>query len=93
MAENTIEDDKRLIRDFILRHVHGEPLDDDEDLFAGGYVNSLFAVQMLLWIERAFGLRVDDKDLDSTNFWSVNAITAFVTDRRVSAGGAAWTSN
>ncbi|MFI8930668.1 acyl carrier protein [Streptomyces sp. NPDC053474] len=93
MTEDRTEDDKRLVRDFISEHVHGVPVDDNEDLFADRYVSSLFAVQLVMWVERAFGLRVDGKDLDFANFSSVNAIAAFVADRRIPAGGTVWTSN
>ncbi|WP_330343213.1 acyl carrier protein [Streptomyces sp. NBC_00557] len=93
MADDKAEDDKRLIRDFIAEHTHGVLVDDDEDLLAGGYVNSLFAVQMVLWVERTFGIRVDGADLDFANFSSVDAVAAFVAGRRTPAGGAVWTSN
>lgn len=85
------EDHRQLIRDFVRAQVHGTP-EDDEDLFQGGYANSLFAVQLVLWVEQTFDLRVDGHDLAFTHFSSVDAIAAFVAHKHNRAGGAAWTS-
>ena len=87
------DDDKNRIRAFIAEHVHEVPVDDDEDLFAGGYVNSLFAVQLVMWVERTFGLQVGSRDLDFANFSTINAVAAFVDGKRTPAGGGAWTSH
>ncbi|WP_406192409.1 phosphopantetheine-binding protein [Streptomyces sp. NBC_01017] len=87
------EDDKHLIREFISTNMQGVPVDDDEDLFASGYVNSLFAVQLVMWIERTFDLQLVGKDLDFANFSTIDAIAAFVDGKRTLAGGGAWTSN
>jgi acyl carrier protein len=54
---------------------------DDEDIFAMGFVNSLFAMQLIAWIENEFRLKVEDEDLDLQNFNSVSAIARF-TERK-----------
>jgi methoxymalonate biosynthesis acyl carrier protein len=87
------DDGKDLIRDFLADHVHGVEVDDDEDLFASGLVNSLFAVQLVMWVERTHGLKVSGGDLDFANFRSVSAIAQFVQRKKSIAGGRAWTSN
>jgi acyl carrier protein len=87
------EDDRHLIRAFITTHGHGVPVDDDEDLFACGYVNSLFAVQLVMWVEKTFDLQVGGSDLDFVNFSTVDAIVDFVDRKRIQTGGTAWTSN
>ncbi len=51
---------------------------DDEDLFASGLVNSLFAMQLVLFVEKEFSIKVDNEDLDLDNFRSVSAITGFI---------------
>ena len=67
-----------LIRDFVSQHVNGVELADAEDIFATGYVNSLFAVQLVMWVERTFGSPVAGADLDIANFRTIDAIDAFV---------------
>ena len=69
---------KESLRRFIQHSVQLPQLSDDEDLFATGIVNSLFAVQLVTFIEKTFGLEVESEDLEIRNFRSLNAATAFV---------------
>jgi len=69
---------KESLRRFIQHSVQLPQLADDEDLFATGIVNSLFAVQLVTFIEKTFGLEVEAEDLEIRNFRSLNAATAFV---------------
>jgi methoxymalonate biosynthesis acyl carrier protein len=87
------DDATGMIRDFLAAHIHGAEVEDDEDLFAGGLVNSLFAVQLVMWLERTYELRVSGDDLDFANFRSVSAIAEFVRRKAPLAGGHAWTSD
>lgn len=59
-------------------------VNDDDDLFAAGLVNSLFAMQLVLFVEKKFSIKVENQDLDIANFRSVNTITQFV-QRKVSS--------
>jgi methoxymalonate biosynthesis acyl carrier protein len=56
-------------------------VEDDEDLFASGLVNSLFAMQLVLFVEKEFAIKVENHDLDIANFRSVNAITSFIQQK------------
>ena len=69
---------KEEIKGFIQRSIQIPQLADDEDLFATGIVNSLFAVQLVTFIERTYGLEVQPEDLEIRNFRSLNAAAAFV---------------
>ena len=69
---------KETVRGFILRSITIRKLDDDDDLFESGIVNSLFAVQLMTFIEKTFAIEVGMDDLDIDNFKSLNAATAFV---------------
>jgi acyl carrier protein len=71
-------DIKQALREFILRSVRIARLDDDEDLFESGIVNSLFAVQLMTFVEKTFGIEVASDDLEINNFRSLNATAAFV---------------
>jgi acyl carrier protein len=51
---------------------------DDEDIFASGLVNSLFAMQLVLFIEKEFSIKVENEDLDYDNFRTLNAIVGFI---------------
>lgn len=69
---------KQKIRGFLGRFFRKHELQDDEDIFALGFVNSLFAMQLVMFIEKEFQVKVDNKDLDFKNFRSISAIADFV---------------
>lgn len=71
------------VRAFLARHFSYE-LQPDENIFALGFVNSLFAMQLVLFVEREFGINVENDDLSIDNFKTVNAIVALV-DRKLGA--------
>ena len=69
---------KETVKRFILSSIAIADLDDDDNLFESGIVNSLFAVQLVTFIEKTFAMEVKMDDLDIDNFKSLNATTAFV---------------
>jgi acyl carrier protein len=81
-----MNDMKDRVRQFLSQHIGGHSLKDDEqDVFALGFVNSLFAMNLIAWIEREFQIAVEDADLDIANFNTVNAIAGFAQRKRQSA--------
>lgn len=69
---------KQQLRTFLARFMHNRELLDDEDIFALGILNSLFAMQLVTFVEKEFSIKVEDEDLDVDNFKSVNAIANLV---------------
>jgi acyl carrier protein len=67
-----------IIREFVGQHLNGLDLADDADIFATGYVSSLFAVQLVMFVESRFGVQVSGVDLDIDNFRTIDAIEGFV---------------
>ncbi len=74
-AEDAI---RETVKRFILISINIPNLDSDDDLFESGIVNSLFAVQLMTFIEKTFAIELGTDDLDIENFKSLNATTAFV---------------
>ena len=72
---------KETVRRFVSISSNISNLDDDDNLFDSGIVNSLFAVQLMTFIEKTFAIEVALDDLDIENFKSLNATTAFVVRR------------
>lgn len=76
------------IREFLQRFVRTTNLQDDDDIFASGFVNSLFAMQLIAFLEKEFDLKVEDEDLELSNFNSIAAMTAFIGRKKaVTVGG------
>lgn len=79
------EEIRAATRAFVARFVRGHQLGDDEDIFATGYVNSMFAMQLVQFVESTFGFAVESDDLELDNFRSLNAITALVQRKSAAA--------
>ncbi|AUI61639.1 acyl carrier protein [Amycolatopsis sp. BJA-103] len=75
------EDRISIIRAFIAQNVRDTELTDDHDIFATSSVSSMFAVQLVMWVERTFGVAVVPADLDIANFRTVNHVAKFVESR------------
>ena len=53
-------------------------LNDDTQLFKSAVVNSLFALEIVIFVETTFGIRLKRKDVKLENFESINRIAALV---------------
>jgi acyl carrier protein len=73
------------IRGFITPRFPNHSLQDGEDLFSLGFVNSLFAMELVLFIEKEFGLSIPNEEMDLDNFRTVHGMVALV-DRLVEVG-------
>ncbi len=73
---------KDQIREFIRLHLetfNGDTsFSDSLDIFANGLVDSVFALDLILFVEREFDIMVREHDLQLSNFSSVDAIAAFI---------------
>jgi methoxymalonate biosynthesis acyl carrier protein len=75
---------KETVRNFINNSINIDGLGDDENLFESGIVNSLFAVQLMTFVERNFGIEIGMEDLDVENFKSVSATAMFIERKSAS---------
>ena len=60
-------------------------IDPDDDLLAGGIIDSLGVTQLMEFVEGRFGVAVRQEDLQPENFRDVRSIEAFIQRRRGSA--------
>ena len=72
------------IRTFLCQYIRDQNLTDDTDIFAGGLVNSLFAMQLIVFLEGEFNLTIDNDDLNLDNFRTIEALAGLI-DRKKSA--------
>lgn len=73
---------KESVRNFIESNMNvfdeDVELNDDTNIFTSGYVNSIFAMRLLNFLENEYGLEVPDEDIIIPNFSSINAMKALV---------------
>ena len=72
---------KAKTRAFMAKNFPHYELRDDEDIFSIGFVNSLFALQLVMFVEKEFSVVVEDDDLNIDNFRTLNAIAALVQSK------------
>ena len=73
------------VREFLAQFISDTDIDADLNYFETGLLNSMFAMQLLLFVEEEFNIQVTNEDLDVTNFQSLNAVAAFVTRKMAAA--------
>lgn len=76
-----MSDVKLRIKGFLSRFLRNHDFADDEDIFARGFVNSLLAMQLVSFVEKEFGVTIEDEDLDLQNFRTVDNIAALVASK------------
>jgi len=70
------------IREFIAGRYPQEPVPVDQDIFSLGFINSLFAMELVMFLEKTFNVTLRSEDLRIDNFRTITAMTALV-DRQV----------
>ncbi len=77
-----MDDKQSKVKEFLSRYFKSHDLQPDEDIFALGFVNSLLAMQLVAFVEKEFGVAVEDADLDLDNFRSIRAISDLVARKQ-----------
>ena len=77
-------DRKIKIKQFLSRSFRNHQIQDDEDIFSLGFVNSLLALQLVNFLQNEFAVTIEDEDLDFENFRTVNAMNALVEHKLIS---------
>ena len=74
--------DEGMIRRFVESHMvalDDHPgLGEQDNFFERGFVDSLFATQLIAFLETRLGIVVTDEDLDVANFCSIARVAEFV---------------
>jgi methoxymalonate biosynthesis acyl carrier protein len=70
---------------FMQPRFPGHALDPADDIFALGFVNSLFAMELVVFVETTFGFTVPNEELRLDNFRTADAVADLV-ERSLQAG-------
>ena len=55
---------------------------DDDSFLEGAMIDSTGVLELVLFVEETFGVRVEDEELIPENFDSINRIVSFVRSKR-----------
>ena len=77
-ADMTKDEIRQEIRTFLTAQIRQPALQDDEDIFAAGYVTSLFAMQLVLYLESQFDVQLKNQDLRLDNFRTITVMANLV---------------
>jgi len=75
---NTREKIREFIHNNLLDFLEKVDFNDDDNIFALGIVNSLFAMKLLNYIKSEFKIVIESDDMEITNFSSVNKNLEFI---------------
>jgi len=66
------------IRSFLAKYIKDKDYLDEDHLFEKGYISSLMAMELVMFVESEFPVKVENDELNFDNFKSVNAISQFI---------------
>lgn len=69
---------KEKIKGFLSKFIKITEINDTDNIFEKGLVNSLFAMNLVNFIETEFDISIDNMELDLDNFKDINSIVALV---------------
>ncbi len=75
---NNRESIREYIREHLINLDDEIEFTDEDNIFKAGYVNSLFAMELLTYLENKFCIEIGFEDIEMENFSSVNRIIGFV---------------
>lgn len=78
MQNNPKEKIKKFIGSNLIVFEDDIVIGDDDNIFQMGYVNSLFAMKLLGYVEREFQIKIENDELDLKNFSTVSNIVQLI---------------
>ena len=70
---------------FIAKNILKQPgrvIDADEKLISSGLIDSFSLMDLALFIEDTYGVRIEDTELNSDTFDSLNQLAALIESRK-----------
>lgn len=80
-----MEQIKEKLMGFMKRYFKKRDILEEEDLSALGFVNSLFSMQLILFLEKEFNITIENEDMELENFKSIKNIVNLVARKTQAA--------
>ena len=81
MTENIIQALTQYITKDILKQPNRK-LNHDEPLLSSGLIDSFHLVDLAIFVEDEFGVRIDDSELNSSTFDTLDKLVSLIGDRK-----------
>ncbi|NUW42259.1 acyl carrier protein [Nonomuraea rhodomycinica] len=72
-------DTKSQILGFVRDRYPQAEITESQDIFALGFVNSLFAMELVMFVEKTFGVTIPNEELRIDNFRTANSMSELVS--------------
>lgn len=72
---------KEKIRNYIAKFYRNSCINDEDNIFDLGIVNSLFTMQLITYIENEFDISLNNDDFSIENFDSILSISALISKK------------
>ena len=72
------ESAKEQIISFIKGRYPQAEISESEDIFQLGFINSLFAMELVMFVEKSFGVTIPNDELRIDNFRTANSMSDLV---------------
>ena len=69
---------KKFIQDTFLDRTPNKTLNNEQSLFENGVIDSTGVLEMVAFIEKRFGFRVEDEELVPNNLDSIKKLTTYI---------------
>jgi methoxymalonate biosynthesis acyl carrier protein len=66
------------ILDFVRNRYPQAEIDASQDIFSLGFVNSLFAMELVMYVEKTFGVTIPNDELKIDNFRTAGSMAELV---------------
>jgi len=71
-----------MVRDYIVQNIlfssNGYPYQDDTSFLENGIIDSMNVLELVMFVEQKFGVKVEDAEIVPDNFDSINKLSAFI---------------
>lgn len=72
---------KLKIKDFLAKFYRKGNIEDNDNIFELGFTNSLFAMQLVMFLEKEFFIKLENEDINMDNFKTINSIYLLVESK------------
>ncbi|MCR5730421.1 MAG: acyl carrier protein [Ruminococcus sp.] len=72
---------EKIVMEFLGKYFDVSKVNKEDNIFELGFVNSLFAMQMVSFLENEFDFEISNDELNLDNFKSINSILAFIDSK------------